>query len=75
MAFVESLQPFGFHLQSALGIFAILVFAWLLSENRHAFPWRIAILGIALQAGIALLLLKVEIARDALFASMAWWAY
>ncbi len=60
-------QPFGLHLQSALGILAILLFAWLISENRRAFPWRIAILGIALQAGIALLLLKVPLARDALF--------
>jgi concentrative nucleoside transporter, CNT family len=55
------------HLQSALGIFVILFTAWLFSENRRAFPWRIAIVGIALQAGIALLLLKVPVARDVLF--------
>jgi CNT family concentrative nucleoside transporter len=57
----------GPHLQSALGIFVILFAAWLFSENRRAFPWRIAIVGIALQAGIAMLLLKVEVARNALF--------
>ncbi|HJW40701.1 MAG TPA: nucleoside transporter C-terminal domain-containing protein [Rhizomicrobium sp.] len=67
MGYIESLQPFGLHVQSALGIFAILFVAWLISENRRAFPWRIAIVGIALQAGIAILLLKVQIARDALF--------
>jgi CNT family concentrative nucleoside transporter len=55
------------HLQSALGIVVIIGVAWLLSENRRAFPWRIVLVGIALQAGIAILLLKVTIARDALF--------
>ncbi len=54
-------------LQSALGILVILLAAWLFSENRRAFPWRIAIVGIALQAAIAMLLLKVPLARDALF--------
>lgn len=55
------------HLQSALGIVVIIAVAWLLSENRRAFPWRIVLVGIALQAGIAILLLKVSVARDALF--------
>ncbi|HWD26360.1 MAG TPA: nucleoside transporter C-terminal domain-containing protein [Rhizomicrobium sp.] len=54
-------------MQSALGILVILTLAWLLSENRRAFPWRIAIIGVLLQAGIAILLLKVPVARDALF--------
>ncbi len=64
---MAQLQPFMSQLQSALGIFVILLAAWLFSENRRLFPWRIAIVGIALQAGIALLLLKVPLARDALF--------
>ncbi len=55
------------HLQSALGILVILTVAWIFSEKRNAFPWRIVLVGLALQAGIALLLLKVEVARDALF--------
>ncbi len=55
------------HLQSAMGILFLLVVAWLFSENRRKFPWRIAIVGILLQAGIAILLLKVPLARDALF--------
>jgi CNT family concentrative nucleoside transporter len=55
------------HLQSILGIFVIVVVAWLLSEKKRAFPWRVAIVGLALQAGIAVLLLKVPLARDALF--------
>lgn len=55
------------HIQSALGIFVIIAVAWLFSENKRAFPFRIVLVGIALQAGIALLLLKVPVARDALF--------
>src|SRR3569832_2474196 len=55
------------HLQSALGIVVIITLAWVLSENRRAFPWRIVLVGISLQAGIAILLLKVSVARDALF--------
>ena len=55
------------HLQSALGIVAIIALAWLLSENRRAFPWRTVAVGLALQIGIALLLLKIAVARDILF--------
>ncbi|HEX2590604.1 MAG TPA: nucleoside transporter C-terminal domain-containing protein [Rhizomicrobium sp.] len=61
-------MPLLVHLQSALGIATILLVAWLFSENRRAFPWRTVVVGIATQAVLALLLLKVEFARDALFA-------
>jgi concentrative nucleoside transporter, CNT family len=54
------------HLQSALGIAAIVLAAWALSEDRRAFPWRIVAIGIALQIALALLLLKVPPARAAL---------
>jgi CNT family concentrative nucleoside transporter len=56
------------HLQSLLGIVAIIALAWALSENRRAFPVRAVVVGLALQVAIALLLLKVPPARDALFA-------
>ena len=56
------------HLQSALGIFVILLLAWVLSENRRAFPWRTVTAGLALQAALALLLLEVPVARSALLA-------
>ncbi|HEY1836413.1 MAG TPA: nucleoside transporter C-terminal domain-containing protein [Rhizomicrobium sp.] len=56
------------HLQSALGIAVILAVAWLVSENRKAFPWRTVAVGIALQAALAVLLLKVTLARNVLFA-------
>ena len=55
------------HLQSLLGIFAIVALAWAMSENRAAFPWRTVIVGLALQIGIALLLLRVPVARNVLF--------
>jgi CNT family concentrative nucleoside transporter len=55
------------HLQSALGIAVILAAAWLLSENRGAFPVRTVAVGFALQIALALLLLKVPLARNILF--------
>src|SRR5277367_6660195 len=56
------------HLQSLLGILVILFAAWAMSEDRRAFPVRAVVVGLALQIGLALLLLKVPPARDALFA-------
>ncbi len=55
------------HLQSLLGILAIIGFAWAVSENRRAFPWRTVLAGLALQIALALLLLKIPLARNALF--------
>ena len=55
------------HLQSMLGIIAIIALAWALSEDRRAFSWRLAAGTVALQAAIALLLLKVPVTRDALY--------
>ncbi|MBK6742686.1 MAG: nucleoside:proton symporter [Hydrogenophilales bacterium] len=46
-------------LQSALGILCFLAFAWLLSESRQRFPWRIVLAGLALQFVLALALLKL----------------
>ena len=56
------------HLQSLLGIIVILTLAWLVSENRSAFPVRTVVAGLGMQVVLALLLLKVPVARDALFA-------
>jgi len=55
------------HLQSALGICVLIALAWALSEDRRAFSWRIVLGTLMLQAGIALLLLKLPVVRDALF--------
>lgn len=56
------------HLQSALGIAAIIGLAWLLSEDRRALNWRMVAGTLLLQAAIALLLLKVPVMRDGLLA-------
>ncbi len=58
----------GLHLQSLLGIGTIILVAWLCSENRRAFPVRTVVAGLAMQVFLALLLLKVPVARDGLFA-------
>jgi len=55
------------HAQSALGIAAILLLAWAVSENRRAFPVRTVLTGLALQVALALLLLKFPPARNVLF--------
>ena len=65
--FVSRLGGLVAHLQSALGIIAIIALAWALSEDRRAFSWRLAAGTVALQAAIALLLLKVPVTRDALY--------
>ncbi|MET0631308.1 MAG: nucleoside transporter C-terminal domain-containing protein [Xanthobacteraceae bacterium] len=46
-------------LQSALGIFALLAFAWLISEDRRAVSWRQAAIGLAVTFAAAVILLKV----------------
>ena len=56
------------HLQSLLGIVAILTLAWAVSENRSAFPVRTVVVGLSMQVVLALLLLKVPLARGALLA-------
>jgi CNT family concentrative nucleoside transporter len=41
-----------------LGIAAILAFSWVISEDRHRVAWRLVVVGVALQAALALLFLK-----------------
>jgi CNT family concentrative nucleoside transporter len=55
-----------YHLQSLLGIVVILTLAWVLSEDRRAFPVRTVLVGLALQVGLALLLLRIPAARAVL---------
>ena len=47
------------NLQSALGVVAILGFAFLISENRRAVPWRPVAVGLIVTFALALLMLKV----------------
>jgi concentrative nucleoside transporter, CNT family len=51
------------NLQSALGVFAIIAFAWLISEDRRAVSWRQAGIGLAVTVVLAVLLLKAPQVR------------
>ncbi len=48
-----------------LGIGAILVLAWAISEDRFRVPWRVVATGVLLQFALALLFLKIPPARAA----------
>src|ERR1051326_9308174 len=56
-------------LQSALGLIVLVLAAWALSENRReAFSWRLVATALVLQIGIAVVLLEIPPARNALYA-------
>jgi concentrative nucleoside transporter, CNT family len=48
------------HLQSALGVIAILAIASLFSENRRAVPWRRVAIGLVVTLALALLMLRLK---------------
>jgi CNT family concentrative nucleoside transporter len=47
--------------QSLLGIIIFILSAWLMSENRQRFPWRVVAAGVLTQLVLAALLLKVAL--------------
>jgi len=51
-------------LQSAFGFVALFGIAWLLSEDRHAVPWRVVVAGALLQVVLAVLLLKAPVFQE-----------
>ncbi len=51
-------------LQSLLGVAAIIVIAFVISENRRAVPWRQVLTGLALTFALALLMLKVPASQS-----------
>jgi CNT family concentrative nucleoside transporter len=53
------------NLQSALGIIALLAFAWAISEDRRAVPWKNAAAGLAVTLILAVLFLKLPPVRAA----------
>ena len=55
-------------LQSACGFVAILVIAWLASEDRRTLAWRTVLAGIALQLVLAAALLKLDVFKQFFFA-------
>lgn len=54
------------NLQSALGMCALVGIAWLLSERRREFPWRIVAIGMVVQIVLAAVFLQVPFMRNAL---------
>ena len=53
-------------MQAFPGLILLAALAWALSENRRAIPWRTVAGGFALQAALALLMLRVAPARAAI---------
>ena len=47
------------NLRSAIGIVALMAFAWLLSTNRRRVNWRVIAWGVALQLAFAFFLFRV----------------
>ncbi len=47
------------NLQSLLGIVVVILLCWIVSENRRAFPWRLAIGAVSVQAGLVLALFAI----------------
>ena len=62
-----ALRMFGLeNAQSLAGVFVTMGVCWALSEKRSAFPWRLAIAAIAVQAALVLLLFGLPAARGVL---------
>ena len=55
-------------LQSAFGLAVLVFIAWILSERRSAFSTRQVLTGVAIQIGVALLMLKLPTAQAGLLA-------
>jgi len=47
-------------LQSAFGLLALVAIAWVISEKRRLVSWKVIVVGLLIQIGMALLLLKVS---------------
>ena len=52
-------------MQALAGVAALLAIAWILSEKRASVPWRAVAGGLALQALLAVVLLKAPLAKEA----------
>jgi CNT family concentrative nucleoside transporter len=55
-------------LQALIGVAGLLAIAWSLSEQRWQVPWRAVVAGLLLQFTLAVLLLKLPLAKDAFLA-------
>jgi concentrative nucleoside transporter, CNT family len=54
-------------MRGILGLAALLLIAWAISEERRRIPWRTVLAGLLLQLALALLLLRVPLATSAMF--------
>jgi concentrative nucleoside transporter, CNT family len=52
--------------QSLVGLLGVVAVCWALSENRRAFPWKLALAALAIQVGLVLLLFGLPQAQSAL---------
>jgi concentrative nucleoside transporter, CNT family len=52
-------------IHAAVGIAGLLAIAWLFSERRREIPWRAVSMGVALQLFLALVFLKLPLAKEA----------
>ncbi len=53
-------------IQPIIGLIGLIVFAWVISEHRRRFPWRMVVAGLVLQFVLALLLTKLPISQTPL---------
>ncbi len=56
------------YLRAALGIFLLVAFAFLLSQNKKAVNWKLVVVGISLQLIFGFLITKVEVVTQAFVA-------
>jgi CNT family concentrative nucleoside transporter len=49
--------------QGIIGLLGLIAVAWLISEDRQSVRWRVPLIGLALQFGIAILMLKLPQSR------------
>ena len=56
------------NLQSLIGLAVIVAACWALSENRRAFPWKLALGAVAVQAGLVLALFAIPGSQSVLAA-------
>ncbi len=47
------------NLQSLFGLVVIIAACWALSENKRAFPWKLSLGAVAVQAGLVLALFAI----------------
>ena len=53
-------------MQAVLGVVVLIGAAWMLSENRSAVAWRAVVVGVGMQAVLALVLLRVPLVSELL---------